>query len=51
MFCIVSVTLSKLILDVHPRADSTELAEAVPIGVYAADVKSRLFQDKDLSAG
>ena len=29
--CYVSVTLSKYILDVHPRSDTTELAEAVPI--------------------
>ena len=25
--------LSKLALDLHPRSDSTELAEAVPIGL------------------
>ena len=30
--CDVSVTSSKLTLDVHPRYDSTELAEAVMIG-------------------
>ena len=29
--CNVSITLSKLILNVHPRSDSTELAEAVSI--------------------
>ena len=29
--CNVSVTLSKKILDVHPRSDSAELAKAVPI--------------------
>ena len=30
--CNVSGTLSKKILDVHPRSESTELSEAVPIG-------------------
>ena len=29
--CDVSITLSKQTLDVHPRSDSTYLAEAVPI--------------------
>ena len=29
--CNVSVTLSKKLIDVHPRSDSTEFTEAVPI--------------------
>ena len=31
--CNVSIILSKWILDVHLRSDSTELADAVPIGI------------------
>ena len=38
-FCDVSVTLSKWIHDVHPRSDSTELAEAVPIDHEEATLK------------
>ena len=34
MLCNVSVTLSELILDVHQRSDSTELAEAVSIELH-----------------
>ena len=32
-FCDISVTLSKLTLDVHPMSDSMELAESVPIEI------------------
>ena len=36
--CDVSVTLSNWTLDVHPRSDSTEFAEALPIVASHADV-------------
>ena len=36
--CDVSFTLSKKTLDVHPRFDSTELAEAVPIECTIGDL-------------
>ena len=35
----VSVTLSKWILDVQPRSDSTELAEAVPIAERGSTIE------------
>ena len=40
-FCDISVTLSKLTLDVHPMSDSMELAESVPIGKQGVKYSSQ----------
>ena len=41
-FCDVSVTFDKYALDVHPRSDFKELAEAVPIETVSKHLKDVL---------
>ena len=44
--CNISITLSKYILDVHPRSDATELAEAVLIALMTINASVYVFHIK-----